>query len=48
MTCCRAFLEAVRDDTAVPVSAEEGRYAVELCLGGLAVSPTGAAGDAPD
>ena len=31
----RAFLEAIRDGKPVPISAEEGRYAVELCWGGL-------------
>jgi predicted dehydrogenase len=31
----RAFLETVRDGQDVPVSAEEGRYAVELCWAAL-------------
>jgi len=31
----RAFLEAMRDDREVPVSAQEGRYAVELCWAAL-------------
>jgi predicted dehydrogenase len=31
----RAFLEAIRDGKETPVSAEEGRYAVEICWAGL-------------
>lgn len=37
----RAFLEAVRDGKAVPVAAEEGRYAVELCWAALQSARTG-------
>jgi predicted dehydrogenase len=31
----RAFLESIRADKPVPVSAEEGRYAVEVCWAAL-------------
>lgn len=37
----RAFLEAVRDGKDVPVAAEEGRYAVELCWAALQSARTG-------
>lgn len=38
-----AFLEAVRNDEAVPISAEEGRYAVELCWAALQSAQEGRA-----